>query len=242
MSDLRGRAAICELGWPGLDDAERTEAEYQIRWQDDGGVIGIGCEPHFGIGQRALLVKSPHGNILWDCIALLTDEIVARIRAEGGIKGIAISHPHFYTTIVEWAKAFDVPVYLHADDRQWVMRPDDRIVYWMGEVHPLDEDLTLIRCGGHFEGGAVLHQAGNGGALFTGDVLQVVRDRRHVSFMRSFPNYIPLGPAAIRRIEAALEPFAYDRVYGAFWGRNIIGDGKAAVERSVQRYLDWIAR
>ena len=31
------------------------------------------------------------------------------------------------------------------------------------------------------------------GALLTGDIIQVVQDRRYVSFMRSYPNLIPLG-------------------------------------------------
>jgi hypothetical protein len=97
-----------------------------------------------------------------------------------------------------------------------------------------------VRCGGHFEGGTVLHWAGGAGgrgALLTGDVIQVVPDRKHVSFMYSYPNYIPLPASAIERIVQAVEPFEYDRVYGAFWDMVIETDGKAVVKRSAERYL-----
>ena len=57
----------------------------------------------------------------------------------------------------------------------------------------------------------------------------MVPDRKHVSFMYSYPNYIPLSASAVERIVKAVEPFEYDRVYGAFWDMVIERDGKAAV-------------
>jgi len=105
---------------------------------------------------------------------------------------------------------------------------------------PLWDNLTLINCGGHFEGGTVLHwPAGeNGkGALLTGDIIQVVQDRRYVSFMRSYPNLIPLGAAAVDHILKAIEPFPFDQIYGAWWKANVLSDAKAAVARSAARYL-----
>jgi len=143
--------------------------------------------------------------------------------------------------MVDWSRAFgDVPIYLHAADQQWVMRPDKAIVLWEGETRTLAEGLTLIRCGGHFEGGTVLHWAGGAegrGALLSGDIIQVVPDRKHVSFMYSYPNYIPLPASTVERIVKAIEPFSFDRVYGAFWDMVIEGDGKEAVRRSAERYL-----
>ena len=65
----------------------------------------------------------------------------------------------------------------------------------------------------------------------------VAMDRRSVSFMYSFPNYIPLNAEAVRTIARAIEPLAFDRIYGAWWGRNIEADAKAAFEASVRRYL-----
>ena len=203
-------------------------------------LTGIGTHPSFAIGQRALLVRTAAGNVLWDCISLIDDPTVAAVKALGGISAIAISHPHFYSSMVEWSRAFDAPVYLHADDRQWVMRPDASLIFWEGETQPLVEGVTAIRCGGHFDGSAVLHWAAGAegrGALLTGDTIQVVSDRRYVTFMRSYPNSIPLPAAAIRRIVAAVEPYPFDTLYGGWWDRIVGPDAKGAVARSAERYI-----
>jgi hypothetical protein len=188
-------------------------------------------------------VQTPAGNVLWDCISLLDAPTIAAVRALGGIAAIAISHPHFYSSMVEWSHAFDAPVYLHADDRQWVMRPDPAIVFWEGETHPLMDGITIIRCGGHFAGSAALHWAAGAegrGALLTGDTLQVVSDRRFVTFMYSYPNSIPLPARAIRRIVDAVEPFPFDTLYGGWWDRIVMPDAKGAVARSAERYIGMI--
>jgi len=140
---------------------------------------------------------------------------------------------------VEWARAFDAPVYLHAGDREWVLRPERAIIFWEGEEQRLWSHLTLIRCGGHFPGSTVLHWpagAAGRGALLTGDTLMVAADRRYVSFMSSFPNYVPLSAPAVQRVVAAIEPWPFDRIYGAWWDRVVADDAKAAVARSAARY------
>ncbi len=204
-------------------------------------LIGIGTEPHFAIGQRALFLRTPGFNVLWDCVPLLDGAVVEAVRALGGLHAIAISHPHYYANMVDWSRAFGgVPVYLHADDRRWVMRPDSALTFWEGETRALAPGLTLVRCGGHFPGGTVLHWAGGAGgrgALLSGDIIQVVPDRKHVSFMWSYPNYVPLPAATVRATAAAVEPLPFERVYGAFWGMVIDRDGAAAVRRSAERYL-----
>ena len=113
--------------------------------QHEPGLISIGSLPTFAIGQRALLVCTPAGNVLWDCISLLDDASVAVIKGLGGLKAIAISHPHFYTTMVDWSRAFDCPVHLHGADRTWVMRPDPAIQFWQGDTHRLWDGVTLVR-------------------------------------------------------------------------------------------------
>jgi hypothetical protein len=230
--------------WTTLDEV-RAEHSNRIEEQE-AGLTGIGTEPSFAIGQRALLVRSQAGNVLWDCITLIDEETVAAVQALGGISAIAISHPHYYSCLVEWSRAFGgVPVYLHDADSRWVLRPDDCIVAWSGETHALAPGLTLVRCGGHFEGGAVLHWddgAGGRGALLSGDIVQVIPDTSFVSFMYSYPNLIPLPPAKIQGIVDALEPFAFERIYGAWWERVVPEGGKDAVRRSAERYVDWITR
>jgi glyoxylase-like metal-dependent hydrolase (beta-lactamase superfamily II) len=207
------------------------------------GLFGIGTVPSFAIGQRALLVRTPAGNVLWDCVTLIDAATLALAKALGGITAIAISHPHYYSTMVEWAHAFDAPVWLHEGDRQWVMRPDPAIRFWSGTTHELPGGLTLIHAPGHFDGAAMLHWSAGAegrGALLSADIIQVAADCRTVGFMRSYPNWLPLGPAAVRRIAAAVEPFAFERVYGAWWDRVIAADGKEAVARSVARTLRWL--
>ena len=109
-------------------------------------------------------MQTPGGNVLWDCITLIDEATITAVNALGGISAIAISHPHYYSSMIEWSQAFDAPIYLHAADREWVMRPDPAIRFWEGETQPLAGGLTLVRCGGHFAGGTVLHwPAGAGG-------------------------------------------------------------------------------
>lgn len=229
--------------WGGQEWLTREElaADHTIACAEDHGVLGLRITPAFAIDQRALLVEAEEGNLLWDCIGLVTPEAVDAIKARGKVIGIAISHPHYYSAMAEWAAALGVPVHLHADDRQWVTEPDPAIRFWDGEALKLGPSLTLLRCGGHFAGATVLHHAGGEGTLYCGDVLQVAQDRRYVSVMYSYPNMIPVNAATIRRIEAILDPYPFTRVYGAFAGKVIEAEAKQAVARSFERYLAAIA-
>ena len=202
---------------------KRLTADHQNRFEEEARhLLGIGTEPEFAIGQRALLVQSRAGNLLWDCITLLDDRTITEVNARGGIRAIAISHPHFYSSMIEWSECFDAQIFLHSADREWVMRKNPRIQFWEGTSFRLWDDLTLINCGGHFEGGTVLHWPaasrgrGSKGALLTSDIITVVQDRRYVSFMRSYPNIIPLGASAIRCIVERIEPFSFEQIYGSW--------------------------
>jgi hypothetical protein len=199
--------------WTTLDRLRLTNRN-SLKFKEPG-LIGVGIEPPFAIGQRALFLRTPQANVLWDCLPLLDEAVVEALQALGGISAIAISHLHYYSSMVEWSRAFGgVPIYLHAADRQWVMRPDQAVVFWEGETRTLSEGLTLIRCGGHFDGGTVLHWAGGAtgrGALLAGDIIQVVPDRKHVSFMYSYPNYIPLPP---RPSSGSSRPWSRSRTTG----------------------------
>jgi len=152
------------------------------------------------------------------------------------VRAIAISHPHYYSGIVEWSEALGgVPILLHDADREWIMRPDPKIELWSGDERRLDGGLTLLRLGGHYPGGTVLHDA-NTSTLLSGDIVMVIPDRRFVSFMWSYPNLIPLPAEEVERIAAALEPWAFDRILGAWWGRLVPTDGNEVVRRSAERY------
>jgi glyoxylase-like metal-dependent hydrolase (beta-lactamase superfamily II) len=251
MAEPSPHCTICEderqfvhYGGQEWTTLKQLAANHHNRFEDEAPqLLGIGTEPEFAIGQRALLLQSPGGNLFWDCISLLDDKTIAEVNARGGIRAIAISHPHFYSSMVEWADHFEAQIFLHAKDRQWVMRESPRIHFWEGTTLSLWDGLTLINCGGHFEGGTVLHwpaasrSGGSKGALVTGDIITVVQDRRYVSFMRSYPNLIPLEPAAIHRILETIEPFPFDEIYGGWWKANVLSDAKVAVTRSAERYL-----
>jgi hypothetical protein len=209
--------------------------------QYEPGLIGVGTQPSFAIGQRALIVCTPHGNVLWDCISMLDTATITLINGLGGLKAIAISHPHFYTTMVEWSRAFGgVPIHLHTDDQRWIMRPDAAIQLWNGETLQLLPDLTLVRCGGHFAGGTVLHWAkgaGGRGVLCSSDIATVATDRKFLTFMRSYPNLIPLSAKQVSAIAAALAPFQFDASYGHYFDRVIPTGGKQILQVSVERYI-----
>jgi hypothetical protein len=214
---------------------EELQERHRTEVREDGAYTGIGMDPWFAIGQRALLVPLGERVLMWDCIPLVDDAGAAEIERRGGLAAIAISHPHYYTGMVEWAHRFDCPVLLHAADAEWIMRPDPCVELWDGETRSLGDGLTLIRCGGHFAGGTVLHDAR--GALLSGDIVQVIPDRGWVGFMYSYPNLIPLPGESVQAIAGALEPYPFSQIYGAWWGRLVDGDGSAIVARSAERYV-----
>lgn len=198
------------------------------------GLTAIGTVPHFAIGQRAFLLRTPAGNVLWDCLTLLDEATVELIEGLGGIDAIVLSHPHYFSTMADWGHTFDCPVYVHAADREWVMLPDERIEFWEGErLAPL-QGIDVYCLGGHFPGASVLHWPEHD-ILLTGDTLLVTPDRM-ASFMWSYPNNIPLPVRDVEHIGRRLQQLDFDRAYSAFWGREILLDAKRVVEESVQRY------
>jgi hypothetical protein len=238
---------ICEderqyVGWQGQRWTTREEllaGHRSVLRDEEPDLLGVGVEPAVAIGQRALLVRTPGGNVLWDCVPVLDDDAAEQLDRLGGIAAIAVSHPHFYAAVVDLADTFGATVHLPHADRQWVQRPSPRIEFFDEEVEPVP-GVTVARIGGHFDGAAVVHwPAGSEGrgALLTGDTITVVQDREWVSFMWSYPNLIPLDEGTVQDIAARVERFAFDRVYGGWWGRVVVRDGAAAVRRSADRYV-----
>ena len=242
------RCPICEddrqfvnpqgQSWTTLDELAR--GHHNLVKSLETGLTGIGTEPKFAIGQRALLVQASKGNVLWDCVSLIDDATIKAIEVLGGISVLAMSHPHLFGSMVEWSRAFgDAPIYLHADHKPWVQRPDPVIEFWDGEFLELNEGVSLHRCGGHFEGSSVLlwpDGADGKGALLSGDTMYVAPDRKHISFMYSYPNFIPLPALTVDRIVNTVMPLRFDRIYGHFFGLEIEADAKRVVQRSVERY------
>jgi len=230
--------------WTTLSDIQQHyKAVFK---QKEAYLYGIGMTPKFGIGQRALLIQTATGNILWDCIGLLDNTLVDLINGLGGLDAIAISHPHYYTAMVEWSRAFgNIPIYLHKNDQEWVMRASEDIHFWDKPSLKLSNEVTLINLGGHFEGGTVLHWSAGAdgrGALLTSDILQVVADRKNISFMYSYPNLIPLPAQKVAQMNRQVQKLNFDRIYGAWWDRSTIkSNAKQAVDYSAKRYIESVS-
>ncbi len=211
-------------------------------------VTGLVTAPTFGIGPEVFLIQTSDGNVLWDCFAYIDDQTVKSIGDAGGLSAIVISHPHMFGSVVEWSHALGrVPVFIHQDNKPWMPRLDPVIHWWQGERLEISRGLSAVRIGGHFPGSSVLHWregAGGKGALFTGDGILPVEDRRWVSFMYSYPNLVPISRRTVERIVAAITPLEFDRIYGGPMygsgaGRPIIQSGaKGVVLRSAQRYIE----
>lgn len=239
---------VCEderqyVGWAGQSWTTMSDLanRHRVIVREDGGLTAFGLAPAFAIDQRAILVPAVSGNILWESLSLVTDEAVAAIAERGGVDAIAISHPHFYAAMVEWSVALDnAPIYLHEADRAWVMRPHANIRFWSDDRLTLAEGVTLIRCGGHFPGSAALHWQDDRrprGVLLPGDAAQVAHDRRHVAFLYSYPNMIPMRMADVSAMRERLRDLEFEQVYGYTWGRNILNNGRRAVDASFERHF-----
>ncbi|KFY15877.1 hypothetical protein V492_01707, partial [Pseudogymnoascus sp. VKM F-4246] len=204
----------------------------------------VHSSPRLAIGQRALLVRTSAGNILWDCITLLTPSLVDSIRALGGLAGIVISHPHFYSTHLLWAAVFECPVYLASDDKEWLAeeepRPEDPVRKFIeregGELDIPGRDgaatgVKAIKVGGHFPGSLVLLYDSR---LLVADTMMPTpsgignwgargrpKGMNSFAFMWSYPNMIPLPPSTLASMWRILSRYNFTAVHGGFPGLDI---------------------
>lgn len=224
--------------WTTLD--ELAHHHHNTIKQEEPWLYSIHTEPHFAIGERAFLIQTPQGNVLWDCVALLDQATIHRVRDLGGIAAIAISHPHYYTSMVEWSQEFDnAPIHLHSADRAWVMRPHANIQHWSGDSRKLLDDLVLVHTPGHFDGYQVLYWrkgADGQGVLLPGDQPQVCMDTRWVLHVQLSQLHSTRSKGD-REIVTRLEPYKFDRIYGAFPKRTVVANAKEIVKRSAARFI-----
>jgi hypothetical protein len=210
------------------------------------GAWSIYTTPKFAIGQRAiLLTDADEGNTLWDCITFLDEETVKRIQSMGGLKRICISHPHYYTTALDWAAVFTCPVMIFEADRSWITRPDTESERSLSQCYGFCKDepvqvsksLSFHKVGGHFDGSGVLHSSCSKGALFVGDTLSLTPGNRRVTIMWSYPNMIPLDAQTVAEIcWPVLKPLRYEAIYSKFVGEDLLTGGQEVVRRSLQFY------
>jgi glyoxylase-like metal-dependent hydrolase (beta-lactamase superfamily II) len=226
--------------WTTLADLAAAGHKSDVR-EVEPGLTGIGAAPPVAIGQRSLLVATPAGNALWDPSGFIDDAAVAAVRAAGGLGFVTASHPHFYGAIACWAREFDAEILVPADDVAWLRAdPDLRVRLWSGTLAVLPS-VTLIQCGGHFPGSAVLHWASGAdgrGVLLSGDTIFVTPGEDRVTFVWSAPNRLPLSAAAVRGVVSAVEPYAFDRIYGGWWAPVLRSGAWETVRSSALRCIE----
>ncbi|WP_121810108.1 MBL fold metallo-hydrolase [Mucilaginibacter kameinonensis] len=203
-------------------------------------LYALKIQPDFAIAQRALLLISPEGNILWDCIPYLDKATIDFIRAKGGLKAIAFSHPHYYSNMNDWAAEFECPIYIHQNDAKWVPFDSPYIYLWDGNTTQLWDGISIVHIGGHFAGSCVLHIKGltPQGMMFCGDTFNIARSKRHMAIMYSYPNIILLSKTEFAKAYQRASQLNFDTVYGAFENQDIEGNAMEIFEASMQRYKD----
>ena len=224
--------------WTSLEQLAQEGTRTVVR-EIERGMVGIGAEPSVGVGQRGVVICTRAGNLLWDPPAFVDQGAIDAVRLIGGLRAISSSHPHMYGAMVQWSEAFDAEILLPEVDRAWLQRPSAAVRPWAGSQLVLP-GVTLVQCGGHFPGSAVVHwaQGAEGrGLLVTGDSIFVTPGEDRLTFLWSAPNRLPLSEQAVGRIVAALSPFAFDRVYGGWWSPVLRSDGERVLARSAERYI-----
>lgn len=204
------------------------------------GLWGLNVSDGVGIGQQAKVVVTDAGTVMFDAPAAITADAVDAVRALGPLRAIIPSHPHMFGLQSLWSSALDdVPVCVSAADKEWLGFRPEALQLWDGVLEPVP-GVVASQPGGHFPGSSVVHLAGADGAgtLLSSDTIFVNPDRRTASFMRSFPNRLPLSPAVVERIVAHVDRYAYERLYGNFDAR-IPADAKARVQESARRHIAW---
>jgi len=246
-----GQCVICadERQWvPSSGQRWTTPAELaaaghrsEIR-QVEPGLLGIGVAPPVAIGQRALVIQTAEGNLLWDPPGFLDEQAIQAVKTAGGLRAVTASHPHFYGSIVEWSHAFDAEILLPQADARWLTRPDRAVRTWSGTLAVLP-GVTLIQCGGHFPGSAVAHWADGAdgeGVLLTGDTIFVTPGEDRVTFVWSAPNRLPLPEGAVRTVVEAVRPYRFDRIYGGWWQPVLRTGARQVLQASADRYIQFL--
>lgn len=222
-----------------LLSAAEVAGRLTCRWREAmPGVEEFLTEPRFGLDGHGWLLRHPEGNVAFEAAGWYSPEALDRIEALGGIAVLAASHAHAYGALWQLQERFDPPVVaIHTGDLGWtgafrVTWPwDDRF-----EVRP---GLTLVHTGGHFDGHAVLHDAGRR-ALFAGDALKVDAgpDGRAaaISCHKAYHQRIPLSHGEVRRYRDVLGALTFDSVFTPF--EHVPGADTAAARHLFDTLLD----
>ncbi|WWC58309.1 uncharacterized protein I303_100849 [Kwoniella dejecticola CBS 10117] len=245
--------------WTNLIELGTERRHVILQDEVDERISMISCEPGFAINQTPTLIETANGSYIWDCAALISLPLIGHLsKLKTPLKGIAISHPHFFSTSLTWSRALKVPLYLCEDDQEWYQRSgdigkDDAVVWWKGEQE-LGPGVKVIQCGGHFPGSSILYwdrlseppppkdrlptkPTPVSGIIFTADTIMVQPTQRGFSFIWSVPNLIPLRPRAVLAVQERLRYLPFSEATSSWPNRWIRQDAKDALESSVTTFL-----
>ncbi|EPQ52683.1 hypothetical protein GLOTRDRAFT_46948 [Gloeophyllum trabeum ATCC 11539] len=236
--------------WRELDGKHATRLEPDGR---DPRIVRILTEPKAGaIGQTPFIIPSLDGSLIWDCSPYLSpsgvESILSLTSSSKPLLGMAISHPHFFCSSVTWARKLGCKVYICATDKEWFMRKDSFVDEYYRKNVGIPLTVECIFSPGHFPGSCVLHwdrsmeqsesSLPQTGVIFCSDTCKIAVDRRRMTFMWSYPNYIPLPPKDVQKIWQSLRPFQFGDIYSAWPGEIAFGNGKEKVLNSARRFIE----
>ncbi len=200
-----------------------TAAEAAARttvWEElEDGIWRFRLDKPIGIGPMGYVIERPGGNVAFEGCGWYSDAALDHVAALGGLRWISASHPHSYGCLWRLQERFAADVALAVQDLTWataftVTRPYD-------ETLELNDGLVLRRTAGHFDGHAVLHDAGRG-ILFSGDALKLELDpadeRRAtgISCHKAFVRGVPLTEAELRRYRDVFASLAFTQTWTPF--------------------------
>lgn len=240
-SDDRQYVPMTGQAWTTLAELAAAGTSLSIT-QTEPDLFGVSEAPQVGIGQRMHLIRTAAGNVVWDPTGYVDAVGAAAVLEYGPVVAIAASHPHMYGVQVEWSRALGgVPVLVSEKDQHWVQRPDAAIQTFT-DGHEIVPGVVLHTPGGHFPGSAVLLWSAGAegrGVLLAGDTVFPGPDGRWLTFMRSYPNNIPLSAAVVARVADALSRLPFERIYGNF-GQPVPEDAHGVIRRSADRQIAWM--
>ncbi|KAI5364823.1 Putative metallo-beta-lactamase, ribonuclease Z/Hydroxyacylglutathione hydrolase [Septoria linicola] len=217
-----------------LKDEGRKNVWWQLGQEGiEARVWSVKTYPEFAIGDRAILIQTDAGNILWDLIPFIDQQIVERIVELGGLEAIVISHPHYYSTWADWSRTFNCPVYVGKPDQNWLERVDTPgadvrfLTEHYSEILP-GSGAQAVLTGGHFPGSLLLYWQG---ILFIADTIFTSPSAMNpfpgknrvisFTFFWSIPNRIPLHLDDISNIWRLVMPLDFHTCLGAFKGMDV---------------------
>ncbi len=205
--------------------------------------------PDLGIRHYAYFIRRPAGNLLMDMQPLLTPDAEAWVAAQGGLRTIILSHPHYYGAMDEFSTRFGAPIRMHLTDREWPAGYP-KVEYFDAPTLALDDETTVHHIPAQFEGGLCLLYRRHGRILFTGDTLMVSASSGELSAWKSTPRQVPYTWEEFRIIRERIAALEFSQLFASVRGEireeakeralnfcAAYADGVAVPDRETQRRL-----